>query len=123
MRMELDGARISRVEAELDGRSHIAIALELPNACVVFISEEGLRMGTLAIAMPPGGTPPSPGSTSAVVMGERLAFLARLLAERLASLTGKIALLSLWAEGREADVGWRAVEMLKKLLEVNRDEP
>jgi len=122
MPMELNGAKISRAEAELDGRPHVAILLELSNACIALISEGRLRMGTLAIAIPPSKAPPT-ASTSAVVMGEKLAFLARLLAERLAALTGKIALLSLWAEGTEAEVSGRAVEMLKKLVEGASHEP
>jgi len=113
--MELNGARISKAEAELDGHLYTAVLLELPNACVAFISEGELRMGTLAIAMPPGKNHP-PGSISAVVVGERFSFLTRLLAERLAISKGKITLLSLWAEGTEAEIGSRAMEMLKKLL-------
>ena len=121
--MELDGAKISRVGAELDGHPYIAILLELPNACVAFISEGRLRMGTLAIAMPPREALLPRGPTSAVVMGEKFALLTRLLAERLASSLGKISLLSLWAEGSEAEVGDRAMKMLKKLLEEVSHEP
>jgi len=120
--MELDGASILKAEAELDGRSYVAILIELPNACVVFISEGRSRLGTLAVAMPSDKAHP-PAPTSAVVMGERLAFLTRLLAERLASLTGKITLLSLWSGGGEAEVGVMAMEMLRKLLGGAPHEP
>ncbi|GEM_PF-623813 len=113
--MEVDGAKLLRAEGELDGRRYVAVMLELPNACILLVSEERLALGTLALALPPA--PRALAPSSAGIMGERHAMLARMLAERLAGLTGKIALVSLRAGGTEAEVGPRAIAMLKKVLE------
>ncbi|RLI13943.1 hypothetical protein DRO33_00250 [Candidatus Bathyarchaeota archaeon] len=111
--MELDGARVSKAELELAGKRCLALMLELPNACILLLSEGRLALGTLAIAMPPGPLTPS----STCVLGQRHSTLVRMLAERLATLKGKIALVSLRAEGPEAEVGARAIALFKEILE------
>ena len=103
-------------QEEIDGQRYTAALLELPNACLLFISEGRLALGTLALAVP-SSLQEKPGITSVGVLGERHVLLARVLAERLASLKGKIALVSLRAYGPEAQVGPRALAMLKKILE------
>jgi len=116
------GARPERHEEEIDGRRYTAVLLELPNACLLFISEGKLALGTLALAVP-SQLRERPGITSVGVLGERHTLLARVLAERLAGLKGKIALVSLRAHGPETQVGPRALAMLKKVLEEAGREP
>lgn len=103
-------------EVEVGGKLLRALLLELPNACILLICEGDLRLGTLALAMPRAPYGP-PGPTSSPIIGHRHSLTARMLAERLANLVGKIALVSLRAEGPEAEVGARALEALKKVLE------
>ena len=105
---------IRRLSEEVNGERYTALLLELPNACLFFISQGELALGTLALAVPSGG---ALGTTSMSILGERHALLARMLAERLAGLKGKIALVSLRAAGPEAQVGSRALAVLKKILE------
>jgi len=121
--MELDGARLVKVKEEVDGRPYSALLLELENACILIISEGGLRLGTLAIAIPEGA-PGSPAPTSAGILGHRHVMTARLLAERVASLFGRIAIVSIRAQGSDVEVGARALAVLKKVLEEGgRGEP
>ena len=117
--MELDGARLTKAELSLNGRRCLALLLELPNACMLFLSEGELALGTLAIATPIGTRVPS----SACVLGQRHSTLARMLAERLASARGKIAIVSLRAEGSEAEVATRAMALLKEVLGGSGREP
>ena len=121
--MELDGARLVRVKEEVDGRPYNALLLELDNACILLVSEGDLRLGTLAVAIPEG-TPGFPAPISANVLGHRHVTTARLLAERMASLFGRIAIVSIRAQGSDIEVGTRALAVLKKVLEEGgRGEP
>jgi len=113
---------LRRHEEEIDGRRYTAALLELPNACLLLISEGRLSLGTLALAVP-SPLQERPGIPSTGVLGERHVLLARVLAERLAGLKGKIALVSLRVHGPEAQVGPRALAMLKKILEEAGHEP
>ncbi len=114
--MEVDGARLIKVEEEIDGRVYKALMLELRNACILLISEGELALGTLAVAVPGGARGP-PAPTSANILGDRHALTARLLAERLASLLGRVALVSIRAGGSDLEVGSRALAVLRKVLE------
>ncbi|HDI01124.1 MAG TPA: hypothetical protein ENF78_01660 [Candidatus Bathyarchaeota archaeon] len=122
--MELNGARLVKTELSFDDKRCRALLLELPNACVLFLSEGELALGTLAIGMPITG--PQVGEripSSACVLGQRYSTLARALAERLALMSGKVALVSLRAEGPEAEVAARAMALLKEVMEGGEREP
>ena len=104
-----------KAEAEVGGRSLTALMLELPNACILIVCEGGLRLGTLALALPTPPEGPS-GPSSILIMGHRHPLTARMLAERLSGLVGKIALVSVRGDGSEAEVGRRALAILKQVL-------
>jgi len=75
----------------------LALRLETKNANLLLISEYEDQLGTLAVALPP--TEKMIGSpVSSILLGDRNTILARLLAERLAQKTGKIALVSVFAK-------------------------
>lgn len=73
----------------------LAIYLETKNSCLVLLSENEDKLGTLAIAVPKPQDLLGPPSSS-VLLGDRNAISARMFAEYLASKEKKIALVSIY---------------------------
>jgi len=72
----------------------LAIYLETKNAVLVLLSEGEDQLGTLAASVPPTTEIQIKSFMSSVLLGDRSTTTARMLAERLASKTGKIGLVS-----------------------------
>ena len=72
----------------------LAIYLETKNAVLVLLSEGEDQLGTLAASVPPTTEIQIKSFMSSVLLGDRNTTTARMLAERLASKTGKIGLVS-----------------------------
>ena len=112
-------ARIIRRSVEALGTKFSAIHIDARNACVVFLSEGEDSLGTVAVSMPRGRlmlTQP----LSSVLLGDRNATLARLIAERTAAKTGKLTLISVYL--RNVDEGRAGPILLKLLDKVMRKE-
>lgn len=93
----------------------LAVYLETKNSCLVLLSEVEDRLGTLAIALPPAKKMIQP-STSSVLLGDRNMITARMLAERLASTTNKIALVSVFLKTvSETEAGPILLKLMKKV--------
>ena len=98
----------------------LAIYLETKNSCLVLLSENEDKLGTLAIAVPKPQDLLGPPSSS-VLLGDRNAISARMFAEYLASKEKKIALVSIYL--RTVDE-MQAQSIFMKLIEkVVRAEP
>jgi len=75
----------------------LAVYMETRNACLVLLSENQDKLGTLAIAVPKPRDLLGPPSSS-VLLGDKNAISARLFAEYVASRKEKIALVSIYLE-------------------------
>lgn len=75
----------------------LAVYLETRNSCLILLSENEDKLGTLAIAVPKPQDLLGPPSSS-VLLGDRNAISARMFAEYLASKKKKIALVSIYLE-------------------------
>ncbi|HDN02114.1 MAG TPA: hypothetical protein ENF42_03975 [Candidatus Bathyarchaeota archaeon] len=119
----LSYAQIIRESIEEEGKTFLALYIELKNACVLFLSEDAERLGTLAVSIP-SRIPIRRPITSSVLLGDRNALAARLLAEKLANLTGKLALVSVssrtLAESGVAQVFIRLMERILARKEVQK---
>ena len=91
--------RVKIIEDEIkqDKARFVALHLETKNADLVLLSEDEDQLGTLAVAIPRKEKMLGP-PTSTILLGDRNVIVARLLAERLAEKTGKIALTSVFAK-------------------------
>jgi hypothetical protein len=98
----------------------LAVYLETKNSCLILLSENEDRLGTLAIAIPkPPDTPGLPSSS--VILGNRNVISARMFAEYLASKKGKIAIVSVYLEKMNE---MQAQAIFKRLIErVTLTEP
>ena len=91
----------------------LAVCQETKNSCLVLLSEDEDKLGTLAVGVPKPknllGT-----ATSSVILGDRSSISARMFAEYLATQKEKIALVSIYL--RTIDEA-QARSALKRLLE------
>jgi hypothetical protein len=75
----------------------LAVYLETENSCLILLSENKDKLGTLTIAVPKPQDLLGPPSSS-VLLGDRNAISSRMFAEYLASKKKKIALVSIYLE-------------------------
>jgi hypothetical protein len=97
-------ARIVQEEMKEKETSFLTTYVEAKNGSLILFSEGEELIGTLAVAIPQKQEMIGP-PLSSILLGERNILLARLLAERLAAKTRKIALVSVnikTVEEREA---------------------
>jgi len=108
-------ARIFKDELIERNTRFLAIYIETKNSCLMLLSEKEDRLGTLVAAIPPGKGLIGP-STSSVLLGSRNSTLARILAEKMASKTGKVALVSIYLETiDESSAGPILVRLIEKI--------
>jgi hypothetical protein len=90
-------SRATIVKEELTEKNvHLfALYIETRNAALVFLSEGEDQLGTLAASVPPTELF-SQAFVSSILLGDKNTGTARMLAERLASKTGKVGLVSVY---------------------------
>jgi len=109
----MERAKVVKDEITEQNIRFLAVYLETKNACLVLLSENEDKLGTLAVAVPkPADTPGLPSST--VLLGDRNIISARMFAEYLASKKRKIALVSIYLETVNE---LQAQSIFKRLLE------
>ena len=114
--------RIIREKIE-EGRSlFLATYFKMDNACIFFLSENESRLGTLAVALPQKQKMIGP-PLSSILLGDRNIMIARILAERLASKTNTIALVSIFIKTvNEKEAGPILLRLLEKTLRKSETE-
>ena len=114
--------RIVECEMKQNETLFMAVRVETKNANIILLSEGEDQLGTLAVGVPQKERMLGPPMSS-VLLGDRNAIIARLLAERLAEKTGKIALASVFAKTvAEKDVGSVFLKLFDKTLEGKKEE-
>ncbi|MGC9345745.1 MAG: hypothetical protein ACP5ER_03005 [Candidatus Bathyarchaeales archaeon] len=93
----MERAKVVKDEIIEQNVHFLAVYLETRNSCLVLLSENEDKLGTLAIAVPKPQDLLGPPS-SAVLLGDRNMISARMFAEYLASKKKKIALVSVYLE-------------------------
>ena len=114
-------ARIVQEEMKEKKTVFLSTYVETRNGSLILLSEGEELFGTLAVAIPQTQEMIGP-PLSSILLGERNTLLARLLAERLAAKTRKIALVSVnikTVEEREA--GQILMKLTDKILA--KEEP
>jgi len=90
-------AKIIKDEITEENVKFLVIFIETKNSCIFLLSQNEDRLGTLVAAVPPGKGLIGP-STSSILLGGKNATIARILAEKMASKTGKVSLVSVYLE-------------------------
>ncbi|MEM1587045.1 MAG: proteasome assembly chaperone 4 family protein [Candidatus Bathyarchaeia archaeon] len=114
---ELCAAKVFHEETIEEGIKLSATVIELGNSYIILLSEgESENLGTLSVSLPTR-TDISRLPLSSVLLGERSTFLARLIAERIAALTNKIVLVSVFIKTiSEQRAGKVFIRLLEKIL-------
>ncbi len=90
--------------------------METKNAVLVLLSEGEDQLGTLAASVPSTSGFQAQPTLSSLLLGERNAVTARMLAERLAAKTGKIGLASVYVRSvSETEVTPVLVRLFEKV--------
>src|SRR5512136_2666552 len=90
-------ARVVKEELREQDTRFLAVYVEASNSCLILLSEQEDKLGTLAIAVPKPKDMLGPVSSS-VLLGDKNAISARMFAESVAAMKGKIALVSVYLE-------------------------
>ena len=93
----MERASVIKEEIVEKEKHFLAVYVESKNSCLVLLSENEDRMGTLAIAVPKPSGILGPVSSS-VLIGEKNGISARTFAEYIASKKEKIALVSVYLD-------------------------
>ncbi len=88
-------AKIVKEELVKDNIRFLAVYVEAKNSCLVLLSEQEDKLGTLAVAIPKPKDLLGPVSSS-ILLGDKNAVSARMFAEFVAAKKGKIALVSVY---------------------------
>ncbi len=109
----MERATVIKDEIVEQNMHFLAVYLETKNSCLVLLSENEDKLGTLAVGVPKPKDLLGMASSS-VVLGDKNSISARIFAEYLAAQKGKIALVSIYLRTID-EVQARSV--LKRLLE------
>jgi len=108
----MERARVVKDEIIEEGSRFLSVYVEAKNSCLIMLSENEDKLGTLAIGVPkPKDLLGSPSSS--VLVGDKNSMSARMFAEYVAERKGKIALVSIYLESMTEP---RAQSILNKLL-------
>jgi len=109
-------AKVFQEEIKENETLFLALRLETKNANLILLSEGEDQLGTLAVAIPQEQKMLGP-PLSSILLGDRNIVTSRLLAERLAQKTGKIALASVFAKTiSEREAGPVFLKLFEKAL-------
>jgi hypothetical protein len=115
-------AKIVQEEIKENEIPFLALRLETKNANLILLSEGEDQLGTLAIALPQAEKMLGP-PLSSILLGDRNTIITRLLAERLAQKTGKIALASVYVKTvSEQEAGKVFLKLFEKIMKQEESE-
>lgn len=109
----MERAKVVKDEIVEQDTHYLAVYVETDNSCLVLLSENEDKLGTLAIAVPRPRDLLGP-PTSSVLLGDKNAILARIFAEYVSSKKEKIALVSIYLETASET---QAQSIFKRLIE------
>lgn len=89
-------AKVLREEISEGDKRFFALYIETKNSILVFLSEGEDQLGTLAASVPANIEVRTQPTFSSILLGNRNITSTRMLAERWASKTGKISLVSVF---------------------------
>jgi hypothetical protein len=110
---KMERAKVVKDEIVEQDTHYLAVYVETDNSCLVLLSENEDKLGTLAIAVPRPRDLLGP-PTSSVLLGDKNAILARMFAEYVSSKKEKIALVSIYLETASET---QAQSIFKRLIE------
>jgi hypothetical protein len=93
----MERTKVVKGEIVENNQHFLAVYMEMTNSCLILLSEREDKLGTLAVAVPRPKDMLGP-PTSSILVGDRYSISARMFAEHVAAMKGKIALVSIYLE-------------------------
>lgn len=107
----MERTKVVKGEIVENNQHFLAVYMEMTNSCLVLLSEREDKLGTLAVAVPRPKDMLGP-PTSSILVGDRYSISARMFAEHVAAMKGKIALVSIYLEKMDEVQAQSAFKML-----------
>jgi hypothetical protein len=118
----MERAKVVKEELFEQDTRFLAVYIETKNSCLIMLSEEEDKLGTLAIAVPKPKDLLGSVSSS-VLLGDKSAVSARMFAEYVASKKGKIAMVSVYLDSlSEMQAQVFFMHLLEKVLRTNSEK-
>jgi len=118
----MERANVVKEEITEKDTHFLAVYVEAKNSCLVLLSENVDKLGTMAIAVPNSKDLLGP-VTSSVLVGDRNVISARMFAEYVASKKRKIAMVSVYLENlTEMAAQQFFMRLLEKVLGTKREK-
>ena len=118
----MERANVVKEEITEKDTHFLAVYVEAKNSCLVLLSENEDKLGTMAIALPNSKDLLGP-VISSVLVGDRNVISARMFAEYVASKKRKIAMVSVYLENlTEMAAQQFFMRLLEKVLGTKREK-
>ncbi|MEM3442230.1 MAG: hypothetical protein QXV09_08115 [Candidatus Bathyarchaeia archaeon] len=118
----MERAKVIKEELIEKDTRFLAVYVEAKNSCLIMLSEQEDKLGTIAIAVPKPKDLLGP-ATSSVLLGDKHAISACMFAEYVASKKGKIALVSVYLDKlTEMQAQAFFMKLLEKVIKVEGEK-
>ena len=121
--MEQERAKVIKEEITEQETRFLAVYVEAKNTCLILLSENEDKLGTLAVAVPKPKDELGFVASSSVLVGNRNEISARMLAEYVATKKGKIAMVSVYLDKlTEMDAQCYFKKLIEKVLGAEKEK-
>jgi hypothetical protein len=118
-----DRANVIKEELTDSDTRFLAVYVEAKNSCLILLSENEDKMGTMAIAVPKADKMLGLASSS-ILVGDRNMISARMFAEYVASRKNKVAMVSVYLEKfDEMQAQKFFMKLIEKVMQVEKKQP
>lgn len=120
----MDRANVVKEELTEKDTRFLAVYVEAQNSCLILLSENEDKLGTMAIAVPKANEVLNLASSS-ILVGDRHVISARMFAEYVASRKGKVAMVSVYLDKySELQAQSYFLRLLEKVMQLeSKSEP
>jgi hypothetical protein len=118
----MERANVIKEEITEKETRFLAVYIEAKNSCLILLSENQDKLGTLAIAVPKSNDSLGQVASSSVLVGNKNEISARMFSEYVATKKGKIAMVSVYLDRlteMEAQVYFK--RLIEKVLQAEKE--
>jgi hypothetical protein len=119
----MDRANVVKEEITEKEKRFLAVYVEAKNTCLILLSENEDKLGTLALAVPKTTDELGLMASSSILVGNKNEISARMFAEYVATKKGKIAMVSVYLDKlSEMEAQKYFKQLIEKVLAVEKKE-
>jgi hypothetical protein len=117
----MERANVIKEELTEKETRFLAVYVEAKNTCLILLSENEDKLGTLAIAVPKASDSLGLMASSSILVGNKNEISARMFSEYVAAKKGKIAMVSVYLDKlTEMDAQVYFKKLIEKVLAVEK---